>query len=384
MPTKDGSRTTGTHKTSSKEYMKELAEKLLAAEKLNDALINSIGDGVIVVDEYGVIQEVNGSALRMLGYDRKDMLGEWLQKALPSKDKEGKDIPPIDRPAVRSLVSGRPFTGINTYVRKDGSNFPVSGTAAPFIIDGKPKGSIIVFRDVSRDMAVEKAKDEFVSLASHQLRTPLTSIRMYAQMLRAEEKGLSGEHKHYIRKIEGATISMLELVDDFLSVSKLELGKLELNSQPVDLTQLIAEQIGKLQNIADDNGIVITYRSRAKSPITKTDGRLLSEVLYNLLTNAIRYRRPDRPRISITLTDKADDLVLAVKDNGIGIPEGVRDKVFERLYRADNAKESHSEGTGLGLYLVHKIMQALGGRITFKSRLSEGTTFFVHIPKRAA
>jgi PAS domain S-box-containing protein len=357
-------------------------QQLDESKRLNASLIASIGDGAIIVNEYGIITDINLTASKMLGYRAGELLGEWLPKALPSKDKEGNDIPALDRLAIKSLLSGQAASEVSSYVRKDGSIFPVAGTASPFILNGRPRGAIIVFRDVSQEVAVERAKDEFVSLASHQLRTPLTSIKLYTEMIKEDkDNNLNDELRGHLQKIEGSAISMLELVEDFLNISKLELGKLTINKTSFSAVDLINAQIERVQAVADDNGIKINFKPLDKMPNLRSDHKWLTEAIHNLLTNAIRYRNPTKPVIKIKLTPKEDKLLIAIADNGIGIPKAAQAKVFDRLYRANNALEVQANGTGLGLYLVKNIVEAVGGKIWFKSKQGIGTTFFIELPK---
>ncbi len=358
-------------------------QKLLEAIQFNESLISSIGDGVIIVNEYGIIARVNDSALKMLGYRRKELIKTWLPKVLPSKDKDGNDIPIAERPAVKALLSGLPTNEITSYIRKDGSLFPVSGTAAPFLFNSKPRGAIIVFRDFSIEQAVNRAKDEFVSLASHQLRTPLTSIMLYTQMIKDDENNnLNEELSGHLSKIGASTISMMELVGDFLNIAKLELGHIELNQNEADLLTIIDRQLDNIEAVIYDNKVKLEYTKPNKPFFLETDVQLLGEVMHNLFTNSIRYRSSQNPKLKVRVANKKDFYHISVEDNGIGIPEASKDRIFERLFRADNAKEVHSEGTGLGLYLVKKIVETLGGKIWFESKENIGTTFFVDIPKR--
>jgi len=361
--------------------LKGAEQRLADSQHLHNALIESIGDGLIIVNEYGVINEINKAALDMLGYDREEMIGEWLPRALPSKDKDGNDLPPTERPSLKSLITGHPETAITTYTRKDGSNFPVSGTAAPLMVEGKPKGSIIVFRDFSREVLVERAKNEFVSLASHQLRTPITSILLYIGLIKYDEKGLSAEIKDYLKRIEMSAQSMQQLVGDFLNISSLELGGVEARPIPIDLIELINDQISEIIGLAADAGVKISF-SEPKEPATvSTDPALLGQAIHNIMTNAIRYKATSAAEIKIKIKKQPQNYVITVADNGIGIPEDSQHKIFQRLYRADNAVKQHTQGTGLGLYLVKKIVETLGGKIWFESQENVGTTFFIQLPK---
>ena len=356
--------------------------KVIEARHLTDAIVASIGDGMIIVDEYGKITTVNQAALDMLGYREEELIGEWLPKVLPSLDKHGNEMSDLDRPAMSSLLTGQPASSVTTYNRKDGSTFEVAGTASPFIIDGKPHGAVIIFRDFSQETAIENAKDEFVSLASHQLRTPLTAIRLYSKLIEDElPSDVSGNAKEHLEKIAQSTDKMLELVKDFLNIAKLELGKFDLHLEEVNLSNFIDKHIEDMETVLDEAGAKIIFKKPDRKLIASIDKQLLTQVLHNLTSNAIRYGQKNDPRITISLSDSEDGFLISVADNGIGIPYSSRNQIFQRLYRAPNAVESRAEGTGLGLYLVRKIIETLNGRIWFESEENKGTTFYIKLPK---
>jgi PAS domain S-box-containing protein len=359
--------------------LREMRLKVIEARHLNEALIASIGDGVIVVDEYGVITNINETVRRILGYQHEDLIGKGLTQVLPINYRNGEAMPTLERPSMRALISGVPVSAVIEFTRKDGEQLPVATTAAPFIIDHKPKGAIIVFRDFSREIAVEKAKDEFVSLASHQLRTPLTSIRMYSEMIKDDpENNLSPELALALDKISASTEKMLNLVSDFLSISKLELGRFDINWQRVNIHELVRSQITEAMPLLAEKSIKVEFSRPITDLTALTDPSLLSQVIHNLLTNAIRYS--EKGSINITLKKSGRSYLLAIADKGIGIPEEAKAKIFERLYRAPNAIELLDQGTGLGLYLVKKIVETLGGQVWFESQEAKGTTFFVKLP----
>jgi PAS domain S-box-containing protein len=168
---------------------KESKTQFSEGQTMIDALVSSIGDGLIVVNEYGIITHINQVALDILGAKREQMINAWLPKAVPSKSKDGGDIPMSERLVVKALLTGQPLSEIVYYERADGSLVPASGTASPFLVKGKPSGAVIVFRDISRELQIEKAKDEFISLTSHQLRTPLTSISFFSEMMASGRAG---------------------------------------------------------------------------------------------------------------------------------------------------------------------------------------------------
>jgi two-component system phosphate regulon sensor histidine kinase PhoR len=360
----------------------EERQRSAAANTIHDALISSIGEGVIIVDEYGHVMEANQNALDTLGYLRDEMVGAWLGKILPSKDKEGRDIPTSERPVFRSLLTGQPTTQIISYVKKDGSLLPVSSTAAPFMVKGMPRGAIIIFRDFSHEIQVERAKDEFVSLASHQLRTPLTAMMLYAQMLEECRNGdLNDEQSLYLAKIKTSTERLQSLVTDFLNISKLELGRLDIQLKETDLEELIKIELSEIQPTLKAKSAGLTFNSPAKKiPKAIVDPMLLGQAVHNLLTNAIRYTPSDNGQVEVSLGYKDNAFTICVIDNGIGIPEESKPRIFQRLYRAENAIETQEGGTGLGLYFVKKVAEAFGGGVWFESQLNKGSTFCISLP----
>lgn len=352
---------------------------------MSEAIIASFGDGVIIVNEYGLIMQINQTALDMLGYKRKELMGAWFPKALPSKDKEGHDIPTYERTVVRALLTGQATSEVVGYVKKDGSVLPVANTSSPFKVKGKPMGAIIIFRDFSREVQVEKAKDEFISITSHQLRSPLTSMRLFVELLEDPRTGaLNDEQRDYLGKIKISTDRMLELVANFLSISKLELGRLEPKPAHTDLERLVNMQIAELSPVLGEKQIQLTFNKPESPSNVMIDAALLAEALNNLLTNAVRYAPPKNGKIEISVESNGESCIISVSDNGIGIPEEAKGRMFERFFRADNAVAVHDEGTGLGLYLVKKIVQTLRGRVWFESQENKGTTFYLSLPASKA
>jgi PAS domain S-box-containing protein len=350
---------------------------------ITNALIASIGEGLIIVDEYGDISHINQPALDILGFDESELLGKWLPSTVPSFDNEGNLILASERPVVKALLTGNPVAGIVNYKRKDGSMVPVFGTSSPFLINGQPRGSIIVFRDISMEMQIERAKDEFVSLASHQLRTPLTSIRFLTELLKDPGYGkMSKKQLNYLDKILFSTDRMISLVTELLNVSKLNLGQLDIKPQPTNINSLVQNAVIETQPLAKNGGVKLSFESSVnKSEMVMLDRTLLAQIVHNLITNAIRYTEPKkRGAVKLSLSKNKKGYELSISDNGIGIPTEAGSHIYERFFRADNAVKAHSEGTGLGLYLVKAITEAAGGKIWYESLQNKGTTFYISIP----
>lgn len=235
--------------------------------------------------------------------------------------------------------------------------------------------------DITQQKQLDQAKDEFVSLVSHQLRTPLTAIRLFVEMLAKGQVGeLTGQQKDYLEKVEISTERMIRLVGDILNVSRIELGRIKIEPIPTDVHALIKSHLDEIAPLAAAKKVMISFTSEDEPVTVDVDPTIFGQVVHNLLTNAIRYTNSGKGKIEVRFTKEPDGYQLAVSDNGIGIPAAARPHIFERFYRAENATKVEGEGTGLGLYLIKLIMDTAGGTLRFESKEGEGTTFYAHIP----
>lgn len=244
---------------------------------------------------------------------------------------------------------------------------------------------------------LERMKTDFVSIASHQLRTPLTAINWYVEMLLSGDAGqLTQDQRSYLQEIEISTKRMVTLVNDLLNVSRIETGRLKIEPVSIDIVAFAKDVIHELMPWAQAKSCSIKLNvSQESLPYIPIDASLMRQVIDNLLTNAIRYSSPLKEcDIALTLTlqnegiaPEANDpfvpsssLIIAVSDKGIGIPQESQPRIFEKFFRADNAATTEVRGSGLGLYLAKMIVEASGGKIWFESQEGEGATFYVAIP----
>jgi len=247
-------------------------------------------------------------------------------------------------------------------------------------------------RDITEEKEIDRAKTEFVSLASHQLRTPLAAIGWYTEMLLSQDVGeINDNQKSYLEEIENGNKRITELVQGLLDVSKIDMGVFNLDIEKINVHTIITILLKELeQDILSKN---ITIDSRISEEFTefRADSRFLRIIFQNLITNAIKYTK-DNTNIKLDLfqLEKGnqfggkifgyDTLAFSVQDFGMGIPENQQDKIFEKLFRADNAKKSVAEGTGLGLYLIKSIIDKSSGEVWFSSKEGEGTIFYITFP----
>jgi PAS domain S-box-containing protein len=233
--------------------------------------------------------------------------------------------------------------------------------------------------DITQQRQLDQAKDEFVSIVSHQLRTPLTAIRLFVEMLAGGQVGeLNPQQNDYIQKVKVSTDRMIKLVGDILNVSRTALGRLKIEPVPTDPNKLIQSSLEEVEPLAHEKGITCNFTAQTVPPVS-LDPIIFSQVIHNFLTNAIRYS-PEKSTVDVMFTQEADGYVLAVRDHGIGIPASARSRIFERFYRAENAIKVVGEGTGLGLYLIKLIMDTVGGSTWFDTEEGKGTTFYAKLP----
>jgi PAS domain S-box-containing protein len=246
---------------------------------------------------------------------------------------------------------------------------------------GKPERLIGSLLDITEARRLDRAKDEFISLVSHQLRTPLTIIRLYGDMLNGGMAGtLAPKQKAYVNKITTASVRLIKLVADILNISRLELNRIKVNSTPTDANKLIKDRLTELAPIAKGKGARILFTPEPHLGLIPIDATVFSEIIHNLASNSLRYVSDKKGEVRVVFTKEARGYLLSVSDNGIGIPKAAQPHIFERFFRAGNASNLDGEGTGLGLYLVKLFANAGGGKAWFESVEGKGATFYVLFP----
>lgn len=347
-----------------------------------DALFASIGDGVIAINESGKVYRVNKAALNLLGYTEPEIIGKWFPSVVQSMDESGKPIKRMERATARALLTGKTVSERTFYKTKYVSKLPVFVTVSPIMINGHPAGAIEVFRDASESYELDKMKDEFISFASHQLRTPLTAILTYTNMLLHGFKGnVTADQAEFLQIILNSGNRMNEIIDTLLNVSRMDAGNAQITISHVQIDNLVHDSVQEIWSLAEKRQQQVIINNTAPDVIIQSDPLLITEALTNLLSNAVKYTQRGGT-IQVTVTKQAQRVKIVVSDNGHGIPASLQHRVFGKFFRAPNILQEESVGTGLGLYMVKQIIDNLGGTISFASTAGKGTTFTIILPAK--
>lgn len=348
-----------------------------------ETILSSIDDAVFVVDKNLEIQLFNKACEKMTGVISADAIGKNYKKVLNFVNEYTKRG--TSKFITHTLRTGnkQKRDGHLLLVTKEGVEIPVAESVAP-IKDQYDNviGVVVVFRDITSERSIDKAKTEFVSLASHQLRTPLTTVNWYAEMLLTGDAGkLTKDQKAFIKEIYQGNKRMADLVNALLNVSRIELGTFAVDVEPVNLKKLAKDALKDLHSLAEKHETNIIEKYDSKLGKYQGDPKLLLIIFQNLLSNAIKYT-PDGGDVTLEIKAKQKDDILSIKvsDTGYGIPEAEKANIFQKLYRADNIKQKNTTGTGLGLYIIKSIIEESKGRIWFESEEDKGTTFFIELP----
>lgn len=348
----------------------------------SEAIFNSIGDGAISTDERGRITRVNPIAQQLLGYTEKELLGKWFPKAIPAVTADERPINLIDRPITKTFLSGKPISENLHYLTKSGRKVPVAISCSPILVNGKPVGAIEVFRDITFEQEVDRMKSEFISLASHQLRTPLSAIKTYTHMIADGYMGsLTPAQEKSLETILGAANRMNELISTLLNITRIESGTIAISRKLLQLDKLARDVVRELTLMASSKSIKLDVQVKGSgSTAIKTDALIVKEVMTNLVSNAIKYT-PEEGEVKITVQPRRADILVEIRDSGWGIPKLSQDQIFTKFFRAQNIVKRETSGTGLGLYLVKGLVETLDGKIWFTSHENKGTSFYFTLPR---
>ncbi|MDD4902820.1 MAG: HAMP domain-containing sensor histidine kinase, partial [Patescibacteria group bacterium] len=252
----------------------------------------------------------------------------------------------------------------------------VSRAVAPVILGGETIGAINVFRDITEEKALDQAKSDFLSLASHQLRTPLSASKWILETMSSQTQGLSDKQKRYLRDLAISNERLIGLVNGLLDVARIEAGRLSIYKKSVDILALLQDAIRSCRPSLEKKGQKINLIIPAKIKRLVIDPLLFSVALNNILNNACNFA-PKNGKIDILIKASKGKYVISIRNYGPVIPKSEQPKVFSKFYRGRNSQV----GSGLGLFITKAAVEANGGKIWFESAAGIGTTFYFTIPK---
>lgn len=366
------------------EDARALEEELEKQKNHLNLIIASMGEGLLLINEAFRITLINEKAAALLGIRPEDAQGKDVRKLIVAWQGDER-LTGENRPATLAFAKGKPITATvtdNYYYQTAGrEKFPISFTIAPLTQEEEVQNIIIVFRDITEEKALDEARTNFISLASHQLRTPLTAVKWYTELLMDKGMGTLTElQTKFAQQILMGANRLGETINLLLSLARIEGKALEINPKPIQIVDFAKTVIGELAPLAKKEGVsLILHEPLPSLPIISFDPAMLHEVMANLLVNAIRYSWKDET-VTISLSAGEKEATVAIADNGIGIPAAVQGRVYEKFFRADNATKKVSGGTGLGLPLVRSLISLWGGKIWFTSQEGKGTTFYFTVP----
>ena len=365
---------------------KKEVERLANDLKKFKLAVENVSDQIVITDPEGIVVFANKATEEITGFYLKDILDKKIGVLWKTP------MPVEFYKKMWDFIKNQKknFIGEIQNKRKNGEIYTAMISVSP-IMDKNDK--IIFFvgieRDISKEKEVDKAKTEFVSIASHQLRTPLSAINWYTEMLLDGDAGkLNEEQEKYVKEVYAGSKRMVSLVSALLNVSRLDLGTFFIEPKPVNVIEIIKDVLNELKVKILARKLIVKESYEENIPEFQADKGLLRIVFQNLLSNSVKYTRENGNvgvSVSIVSKDKSfggknmetDSFCFSVSDSGIGVPFIQQDKMFSKLFRADNARQTETEGTGLGLYILESIIKKSGGQVWFESVENKGTTFYI-------
>ena len=352
------------------------------------AILDAVDDGVLAVDQKGNILAINPAAEQITGWSGSDAAGLVFNSVLKITNNDGAEMLDISNPVNRVLRTNENFTTRDLFIKTQ------SGKITPIFlavnsIGGSNSGVVVVFRDISKELSDNREQAEFISTASHEMRTPVASIEGYLGLaLNPATATIDARAKSFLEKAHENTQHLGQLFQDLLDITKAEDGRLKNEPIVLDATEFARDIWEGLKPKAENKGLEYVFMPDHNATGEKTimpvffihaDRDHLHEVLNNLFENAIKYTPSGT--VAVNVTGDNDSVQISVKDSGIGIPAEDLPHLFQKFYRVDNSETREINGTGLGLFLSRKLTESIGGKLTVESEYKKGSVFTVKLPR---
>lgn len=379
------------HENTQDRAFRDLASELSEVANKAEVVINAIADGVIAVDNQGIVQLINPAAQQITGWGKQDATTLNYKSILKLTDKKDQDLTEANDPVVKVLATNKEVEADDlSLTTHSGKKLLVAIVVSPVGQIGS--GVIIVFRDITKEKAEEREQAEFISTASHEMRTPVASIEGYLGLaLNPATAQIDDKARDFITKAHESAQHLGRLFQDLLDVTKADDGRISNNPKVVDVVQFAHDIIEGLRPQADAKDLRLLYKplpddaevqgDRHLNPVfyAQVDNDHLREIIANLTENAIKYTL--KGDVTIDVTGDTEHIIISVADSGIGIPTEDIPHLFQKFYRVDNSDTREIGGTGLGLYLCRRLAEIMGGRIWVESEYKKGSTFYLELPR---
>ena len=355
--------------------------------------LKAIHDGVIITDKNGVIEFINSAAASMTGYNSPSQAtGLDYGLVVKLESKEGRELSDIENPLVQAMQSGQPLEPHQAclIVGQSDKRIPVAISVLP--VEGIKGNRIITLRNITKELEEEGEQTEFISTASHEMRTPVATIDGYLSLaLNPQTAAIDERARGYLTAAQAASRHLGKLFQDLLDVTKLDDGRIRPHFEPVEMIDYIKNLVSDYIPHAEAAKIRLTFGSSEPLKLGESrkidqvayssiDSSFMREIMDNLIDNALKYT-PEGGSVYINVRGDGYRVLINVTDTGIGISSDDISHIFQKFYRADNSDTRTIGGTGLGLYLVKQRTEAMGGRVWAESAFGEGSTFFISLPR---
>lgn len=362
-------------------------------------IFNNIEDGVVLIDQVGNIQLMNPAAGQLTGWSPDDAGGVHFSQVIKLVTERGEAYDESDHPFTKSLHADKAIRdNVAELVSRSKKQFPIALSVTPLQnAEHETYAAVGVFRDVTQERQEEKRRNEFISTASHEMRTPVAAIEGYLSLAMNDKVStIDARARGYLEKAHASTKHLGQLFQDLLNSAKAEDGRLESHPNIIEMGEFLEQLAGDLRFVAEKKGLGtdFTVGSGSSSAIDATEGGQkvikplyyvhadpdrLREVVTNIFDNAVKYT--ESGRVSLGLTGNEQVVQFYIKDTGHGIPPDDIPHLFQKFYRVDNSATRTIGGTGLGLYICRKIIELYHGRVWVESAVGQGSTFYINLPR---
>ncbi|MDP2671296.1 MAG: ATP-binding protein [bacterium] len=344
----------------------------------SETVLDNMSEAIFVIRPNNIVEQVNKAISRLLGFKKEELIGANVSRIFSDQETWQR----FSEEILKKLPEKDVIANFETKFRsRQGDKIPISFSAAALKEDGQVQGIVGIARDVREEKQLEEMKLDFVSMAAHQLRTPLTAIRGYLSLLQEQiADKLSPDERAFLTKTSIASNRLAALVENLLSVSGVEHGEIKISKSEVNWEDLIAEVVGIFKQEAETHKVELVFHKPEKELAKiSVDKFRMSEVLSNLISNAVAYNK-EGGKVEVFVREKDDQIVTYVRDTGSGIPAEDLPKLFSKFFHVSRSLVQGTKGTGLGLYIAKGLIEAHGGKIEVESELGKGSTFSFSLP----